>query len=197
MRLILTEAARADIRDILHSTRAQFGPLQVPKYRFMISDSRRRIRQNPGLGHHREGLPPEGRLLHISQRGNFIDTAAKTESDTAMAIEVADLVLITCRPSVMDLRAMRNSIRLCEVRRVTPHIVLTQIESQGTLQAEARASLKQLGVDVLPGGLGRRAAFHHSIIDGLAAVEYEPKGKAALEVRALYKKTCQLCRLAS
>ncbi len=127
----------------------------------------------------------------------FIDTAAKTESDTAMAIEVADLVLITCRPSVMDLRAMRNSIRLCEVRKVTPHIVLTQIESQGTLQQEARDSLKQLGVDVLPGGLGRRAAFHHSIIDGLAAVEYEPKGKAALEVRALYKKTSQLCRPAS
>ena len=85
---------------------------------------------------------------------------------------------------------MRNSIRLCEVRKVTPHIVLTQIEAQGTLQEEARASLKQLGVDVLPGGLGRRAAFHPSIIDGLAATEYEPKGKAAAEGKALYKKTC-------
>ena len=58
----------------------------------------------------------------------FIDTAAKTETDTAHAIEVADLVLITCRPSVMDLRAMRNSIRLCQVREITPHVVLTQVE---------------------------------------------------------------------
>lgn len=122
------------------------------------------------------------------RHGRVHTTLVRTETDDE---------LITCRPSVMDLRAMRNSIRLCEVRRVTPHLVLTQIESQGTLQAEARASLKQLGVDVLPGGLGRRAAFHHSIIDGLAAVEYEPKGKAALEVRALYKKICQLCGLAS
>src|SRR6185312_12501071 len=58
----------------------------------------------------------------------FIDTAAKTETDTAAAIEAADLVLITCRPSVMDLRAMRNTIRLCRVHEVTPHVILTQIE---------------------------------------------------------------------
>ena len=60
------------------------------------------------------------------------------------------------------------------------------------MQEEARASLKELGVNVLSGGLGRRAAFHHSLIDGLAVAEYEPKGKAALEVRALYKTACQL-----
>jgi chromosome partitioning protein len=83
----------------------------------------------------------------------FIDTAAKTETDTTAAIEAADLVLITCRPSVMDLRAMRNSIRLCKVHEVTPHIVLTQIEPQGTLNIEARDTLEQLGVDVLEHGL--------------------------------------------
>jgi len=80
----------------------------------------------------------------------FIDTAAKTESDTADAIEAADLVLVTCRPSVMDLRAMRNSIRLCQVRGVIPHVVLTQIEPQGSLHEEARRSLEELGIDVLP-----------------------------------------------
>ena len=46
--------------------------------------------------------------------------------------------------------------------------------------------------DVLPVGLGRRAAFHHSVIDGLSAAEYEPEGKAATEVRRLYKAVCHL-----
>lgn len=69
MRLLLSDIAKADIREILRSTRAQFGPLQVPKYRALLSEARKRLRENPGLGHHREGLPPDWRLFHISQRG--------------------------------------------------------------------------------------------------------------------------------
>jgi chromosome partitioning protein len=127
----------------------------------------------------------------------FLDTAAKTESDTAAAIEAANLVLITCRPSVMDLRAMRNSIRLCRVHEVVPHVVLTQIEPQGTLHDEARRTLEDLGVHVLEVGLGRRVAFHHSVIEGLGVTEYEPEGKAALEVRRLLKAVCHLAGLPS
>ncbi len=122
----------------------------------------------------------------------IIDTAAQTDSNAAEAVEVANLVLIPCRPSIMDLRAIPNSIRLCRLRKSTPHVVLTQIEPQGTLQDEARRNLAAQGVDVLEGGLGRRAAFHHSIIDGRTALEYEPHGKAAQEVRALYEVVCRL-----
>ena len=86
MRLILTDAAKTDIRKILRTTLAQFGPLQVPKYRVLIADARKRIRDNPELGHHRPDLPPEGRAFHISQRGKpashiflyFVDEVAST-----------------------------------------------------------------------------------------------------------------------
>jgi plasmid stabilization system protein ParE len=67
--LALTDAAKADIRAILRKTREQFGPLQVPKYRELLADARKRIREKPNLGHAREGLPPDWRLFHISQRG--------------------------------------------------------------------------------------------------------------------------------
>lgn len=116
----------------------------------------------------------------------IIDTAAQTETAAAEAVEVADLVLVTCRPSVMDLRAIPNSIRLCRIREKVPHVVLTQIEPQGTLADEARQTMADMGVLVLPGGLGRRAAYHHSLIDGRTATETEPKGKAAQEVRELF-----------
>lgn len=69
MRLFLSDIAKADIREILRTTQSQFGPLQVPKYRALISEARKRVRENPNLGHHREGLPPDWRLFHISQRG--------------------------------------------------------------------------------------------------------------------------------
>ena len=69
MRLFLSDIAKADIREILRTTRAQFGPLQVPKYRALIAEARKNLRDNPGLGHHRDGLPSDWRLFHISQRG--------------------------------------------------------------------------------------------------------------------------------
>ena len=116
----------------------------------------------------------------------LIDTAAKTEADTRVAIEAADLVLIPCRPSAMDLRAIMNTVRLCRIRSITPHVVLTQIEPQGTATDETRASLAELGIDVLATAIGRRSAFLHSITDGRGVSEYEPRGKAAQEIRALY-----------
>ncbi len=69
MRLFLSDIAKADIQQILRTTRAQFGPLQVPKYRSLLTEARKRLREHPELGHHREGLPPDWRLFHISQRG--------------------------------------------------------------------------------------------------------------------------------
>jgi chromosome partitioning protein len=115
----------------------------------------------------------------------LIDTAAKTENDTLLAIEAADLVVIPCRPSAMDLRAIMNTVRLCRTRNIKPHVVLTQIEPQGTAAEEAREALKKLGIGAVPVGLGRRQAFVHSINDGRGVAEYEPRGRAAQEVSGL------------
>jgi chromosome partitioning protein len=115
-----------------------------------------------------------------------------TKCSSAEAVEVADLVLVTCRPSVVDLRATTNTIRLCRIRGMEPHVVLTQVEPQGTLPDEARSTLAGIEVHVLKNVLGRRAAFHHSMIDGRAALEYAPQGKAESETRAVYREVCQL-----
>lgn len=121
----------------------------------------------------------------------LIDTAAGTDQAAALAVEIADFVLIPLRPSVVDLRAIPSSIRLCRVQERKPHVALMQMEPQGGLADEARANLAGLGVDVLPGGLGRRAAFHHSMIDGRGVLEYEPNGKASQELRSLYLEICR------
>ena len=121
----------------------------------------------------------------------FIDTAPQSDKPAINAAEAADLILVICKPSVMDLRAIQNTIRLTQLASLKPGArvvtVLTQIEPFGRLQDEARATLNRLGVDVLPNGLGRRVAYHHGLINGQTALEYEPEGKAAQEVRALYK----------
>ena len=126
----------------------------------------------------------------------FIDTAPQSDKPAINAAEAADVILIVCKPSVMDLRAIQNTIRLTKLADLKPgakvFAVLTQIEPFGRLHEEARTTLGRLAVDVLPGGLGRRVAYHHGLIDGHTALEYEPEGKAAQEVRALYGEICHL-----
>ena len=126
----------------------------------------------------------------------FVDTASQSDKPAINAAEAADIILIICKPSVMDLRAIQNTIRLTKLANLKPgakiFAVLTQIEPFGKLHKEARKTLGKLAVDVLPEGLGRRVAYHHGLIDGQTALEYEPDGKAALEVRDLYKKICNL-----
>lgn len=126
-----------------------------------------------------------------------IDTAPQSDNPAVAAAEAADVVLITCRPSVMDLRAVQNTIRLARLAGVTPHVVLTQVDPFGTLQEEAVRTLGGLGVAVLPELMGRRVAYHHGLIDGRTALEYEPGGKAAREVRALFRTVGRLAGLPS
>ena len=127
----------------------------------------------------------------------IVDTAPQTDNPAVIAAQAADLVLVPCKPSVMDLRAIQNTIRLTQIAGVTPLVIFTQIEPFGTLYKEAGATVRDLGVEVCPYGLGRRVAYHHGLIDGRTALEFEPKGKAAEEVRLLFQHIRQLAGLPS
>jgi len=118
----------------------------------------------------------------------LIDTPPQSDTLATQAAQLADLVLIPCKPSVMDLRAVHSTLRLTEIANVEPFIVLMEIEPVGTRHAEAAATLKHLKVSVLPVGTGRRVAYKDALVDGLTAIEYEPQGKAANEARALHKE---------
>lgn len=122
----------------------------------------------------------------------FIDTAPQTDSNAVAAIESATTVLAICRTTIVDLRAIMNTIRLCRLREITPHVVLTQFEPQGSVRAETSRTLESMDVAVLHEGLGHRIAYQHAMIDGQGVTEYDPTGKAAAEARALHKSVCRL-----
>jgi toxin ParE1/3/4 len=69
VKVVFTEAAKADIRQVIRFTRQRWGQQQVLAYRALILAARNRLSEDPALGHHREELPPEGRIFHISQTG--------------------------------------------------------------------------------------------------------------------------------
>ena len=116
----------------------------------------------------------------------FIDTAPQSDKPAINAAEVADIIL-TPKPSVMDLRAIQNTLRLTQLANLKPgakvFTVLTQIDPSGKLHEEARTTLRELAANVLPCGLGRRVAYHHGLIDGQTALTgreiQEPGGEEA------------------
>src|SRR3546814_5384749 len=56
---------------------------------------------------------------------------------------------------------------------------------------EATQLVQDYGLDACPHRVADRAAFRHAPAEGKTAMEIEPDGKAADEVRQLYKWTCE------
>ena len=117
----------------------------------------------------------------------FIDTAPHSESASLAAARIADYILIPCRPAILDLRAIGNTIDLVKLAGTKAAVVLTCVPPRGTLAQEAAEAVLSYGIELCPPQIGQRAAFVHSITSGQSVHEYEPSGKAVEEVNNLYK----------
>ena len=117
----------------------------------------------------------------------IIDTAPHSESTSLAAARAADLVLIPCRPAILDLRAISNTVDLVKLAQAEAVIVLNTVPPRGSLAEEATEAVGVYEMLVCPIHIGQRAAFMHSLTSGQTAQEYEPKGKAAHEIQQFYK----------
>ena len=121
----------------------------------------------------------------------IIDSAPHSETAALAAARLADLVLIPCRPAILDLRAIHASVDLVKLAGKPGCIVLNAVPPRGGLGDDATEAVADYGLPVAPVRLSHRAAFLHCLTAGQTAQEYEPDGKAAEEVLQLYKWTCK------
>ncbi len=117
----------------------------------------------------------------------IIDTAPHSESAALASAREADLVLIPCRPAILDLRAISQSVDLAKLAGKRAAIVLNAVPPRGSLTEEAIQAVEGYGVEVAPIQLGHRAAFVHCLTAGLTAQDFEPEGKAAGEIAGLFQ----------
>lgn len=117
----------------------------------------------------------------------IIDTAPHAENAALVAARAADIVLIPCRPSVVDLRAISASANIAQLAGKDAFVVLNQVPARGTLAAEAADALKQEEISLAPVQLGNRIAYVHAFTAGQGVVEYEPHSKASSEINQLYR----------
>jgi chromosome partitioning protein len=124
----------------------------------------------------------------------IIDTAPKSESASLQAAKLADLVLIPCQPSNLDLDAISDSVNIAQLARRPALFVLNACRASSSLAEQAAEALAEYPIPLAPVRLGNRVAFVKSLAEGLGVIEHEPSGAAASEIRQLYKTTIQHLR---
>jgi len=129
-------------------------------------------------------------LLESAAKEGFdlvvVDTGPAADAASRRSAELADLVLIPCRPSAFDLKAIRTTLDLVEATRTPAFVVLNAAPIRSRAVDEARDVVTGLAGKVAPVVICQRAAYGHSVIVGRTAQEFEPDGKAAEEVEALW-----------
>lgn len=121
-----------------------------------------------------------------------IDTPPHADSAARAAVEVADLVLIPCRPSAFDLSAIQTTAKLVQLLRKPAFVVFTAGPPNALrIYQEAGELVDSFGTPPCPIILPDRAAYRHASAEGRTVMEFEPNGRAADEARAIYDWTCR------
>jgi chromosome partitioning protein len=127
----------------------------------------------------------------------IIDTPPAAGPQALTAAQSADLVLIPCRPSLVDLDAIRRTAQLIKSAGVPAFVVFNAApHSATTLVEDAKAIIDAAGLVVAPTILRERSAYRAAWPLGRAVVESEPYGKAAQEISELQNWVCaqlQMC----
>jgi chromosome partitioning protein len=115
-----------------------------------------------------------------------IDTAATDNALTGSCISVADLCLIPARTSPADIEAALPTLNFVRGRNKRFAFVLNQTPARSNRASEAATALHAAGMLALP-YIVQRNDHQDSLGLGLGVTEYDPRGKAAEEVRGLWR----------
>lgn len=116
----------------------------------------------------------------------IIDTPPAASAEAAEAVQLADLVLIPCRPSLLDLDAIKRTARLVATTGRTAYVLINAAPPTATaLIDDAQTIAGQTGLAVAPVVLRERSVYRASWPFGLGVVEHEPRGKGAAELSKL------------
>jgi chromosome partitioning protein len=124
----------------------------------------------------------------------LIDTPPGMPETTYQAALVADLVLLPCGPSPLDLFSVKEALSLALKARAArrskrPRIrfVPSKVLMNTNLGRGLSSSLEELGKKVLP-AIGQRIVVAEAVMSGLTVCEYAPNSAAGLEFKNLAKE---------
>ena len=125
--------------------------------------------------------------LKAAEQGGYdvaiIDTPPAAGPQAFTAAQAANLVLIPCRPSLVDLDAIRRTATLIKSANVPAFVVFNAApHSATTLLEDASAIADGAGLSACPIILRERSAYKACWPMGKTVIEAEPDSKAAQEI---------------
>ena len=121
----------------------------------------------------------------------LVDTPPHAATEAKGAVRAADLVLVPCQPSPLDVWASAATIDLARQERRPAAFVLNRVPPRARSVDEALAAMRELGAGTLEARLGNRQAFVAAINQGLGVIESEPGSASAEEARALAEEAAR------
>lgn len=117
----------------------------------------------------------------------IVDTAGHADAGNLHILQLADLILIPCRPSAADLDAIEQTISLCQFATHSKSaVILNAAPVQGSLAEQAREAIAER-IAVCPVVLHQRQAYSRAWIDGRSVEELDKSSRAAEEIRGLWR----------
>ena len=116
-----------------------------------------------------------------------IDTQGSTDTSLVKIAKASDLVLIPCSPGIFDVEAIESTILASQMANTPARIFFNEVDHTSSIIDEVKIAIEEYDVPCAPCMFGDRVVFKRSVIYGLGVQEYEPLGKAASEVNALFK----------
>lgn len=137
---------------------------------------------------HSARLPQE--LHKLKQQGitfALLDTPPKIEDIALDAAKAADLAIIPCKLGAFDLKAIEKTILVGNMAKCPMRIVFNAVRARSSMLHPAKRAVQVYEVNAAPCVIGDRVVFSHSVIEGLGVMEYDAKGKASIEIQALFR----------
>lgn len=123
----------------------------------------------------------------------LIDAGGRDNAIFRSAVAACNIFLLPVLPSQFDVWAAEDAVQV--YKEIQPFndmkglMVLNMVRPNTKVSIEAQEALAEYKDDIplLPERLHNRVAYKTSISNGQGVSEYEPAGKAATEIEALYK----------
>ena len=126
------------------------------------------------------------KIDQIRERGFdfcIIDTPGDTSPNSLEAIKIADLVVIPCKPTAPDLKAIGRTISLVQENNKNYAFVLTQSISRANATMQAASILSEFG-SIAPSIISNRIAYANAMAVGDTASNSDKL--AAIEVAGVW-----------
>ena len=116
----------------------------------------------------------------------ILDTAGVDSAINAKAVKASDYCLIPCQPTPADMQAQDTTVDLIKRTQKEAAFILTRCPPAGRELDATKQGLANFGLAISKHNISSLKDYQRAYGNGEDVSEYDPNGKAAKEIKALF-----------